>query len=965
MDIRILGPIRLHGRIWRATHLKPRSLIALLLVHANKPVSRDRMIEYLWDDDCPPDARQTLSTYVARAKRALERAVAGARITRISGGYSLLLDADRVDFHRFRSLVAESEAVDDPVRAAQLLELAVDLWRDGYPLGESDTSSARRMRDDLVRGELIPAYRALFDAKLAVGDHGYVLDELPAVLDQRPYDEHLAAQHMRAMDAAGRARDIPDFHRAFVERYTAEYGSPPDLRVRKPQDSAVPETPRPALADLPRDNPYFIGRDDVLHRLDEATTRRDALVAIDGPPGIGKSALIVHWVRARMDHFPDGVLYKNMQGFSASAPLDPADVMADFLLSLGTPSTEVPPKQNRAALLRRSVSGKRLIVVLDNVSDADHARPLLAATNLCPVIISSRRSLTSLALSDNAYLINLQPLADRLRVELLRGRLGPRIAADPTAANAIAALTDGFPLALLIAGEHIATRPSVSLRDLAAQLRDRILDAGGAEDNTLRTVFSWSVNHLGAAERRLFDLLGVHPLPMFSGSVATAISGASRASTEQAVDRLLSARLLEQEGADHYRMHDLLHVLAAERSTEHADHGQARQRMVDWYVLSANAARHHATPDSNEVPELAATSEVEPMHFTDAESALTWFGVERPNLMEVIRLASRAGMGAQLWRLSAAVYEPIRRLGYLHEAMEASRLGISGAEADGDVIGQAGSVNNLGRIFELLHEDTEATRQYERALDLFLSIGHTYGQAVCLHNLATVAMRGNNFSDAVEHYRRSLTLLEQTDGSTWAIAKVHSRLGDLSARLDDVDEARVQYHLSLGLAKQIGDTAGAATTVTALARLHLGVEQFTTAVDYATAALPMHQQVMNRAGTATTLLVLAEAYLELNGGGTVEAEAAAGIYQELQDQHGRADALEVLGRCHSSAGAHLRAAATWQECAKLLAPLDKVRAQRVSGWVHEAQARVAGSVPDPRLPTPLDDSAEPTRPMPR
>ncbi|GAA3021275.1 AfsR/SARP family transcriptional regulator [Actinokineospora globicatena] len=970
MDIRILGPIRLHGRVWTATHLKPRSLVALLLLYANKPVSRDRMIEFLWDDDCPAEARQTLTIYISRAKRAFERAIAGARITSTSAGYSLEVDTDRVDYHRFRALVAQSEATDDPAESARQLERAVALWEDGHPLGESKTSYARRMRDDLIGSELIPAYRALFDAKLATGDHDYVLRELPAIREERPHDEHLAGQYMRALHAAGRTRDIPDFHRAFTQRYTAEHHREPESTFRKLHDDLVAGGPQvtdtppgPALADLPRDTPYFIGREDALRRLDEATARPDALVAIDGPPGVGKTALIARWVRSRMDRFPDGLLYKDFHGFSAAAPLDPTHVMTDFLRQHKISGGDAP--EEKAVLLRQLTSRKRLIVVLDNVSDAEHAKPLLAAMNQCPVIISSRQSLTSLALSDNAYLINIQPLDDQRRIELLRTRLGARVTDDPAAASVIAALTDGFPLVLLIAGEHVAAKPSVSLRDLATQLRERILDAGGSPDRTPRTVFSWSIANLDEPERRLFDLLGVHPLPTFSGSVVAAINGADRASTDHSVDRLLSAQLLQQEGADHYRIHDLLHVLAAERATQHTEHDEARRRMVDWYVLSAVAARHQTTPDDNDVPELAATSSVVPARFTDDKTALDWFTHERPNLMEIIRLAARTGLSAQLWRLSAAIYEPIRRLGYLHEALEASRLGISAAEAAGDVEGQAGSINNLGRIFELLHDDAEAIRQYERAHDLFVSIGHVYGQAVCQHNIATLALKSGRLGDADRHFRRSLTLFERDEGKPWAIAKVHHRLGDLSVQLGNLDEAGVQYHLALGLAKQIGDTGGAATTVTALARLHLGIEQFATAVEYGTKALPMHEQVRNRAGTAATLLVLAEARLGLEGGGTVEAEAAAGIFHDLQDQHGRADALEILGRCHSSAGAHERAAAVWQECAELLASIDAERARRVSGWVRAAQARVARTVPAPRGPTPLDDTAEPTRPLPR
>ncbi|MBM7770665.1 DNA-binding SARP family transcriptional activator [Actinokineospora baliensis] len=982
MEIRILGPIRLHGRLWTGTHRKPRGLLELLLVNANRVVSREVMIEYLWDDGGPPKPHKTLQVYLSRVKGIVERTFEDVKLRTSQNGCSIELDPNRVDYHRFRALVEKgnrSTAKGDHAQAAEHLEQAVTLWRDGHPLGSANTSCARRMRDQLITRDLVPAYRALFEAKLLSGGHEYVLRELRDVLADYPHDDTLAGQWMRALHAGGLQRDIPDFHRTFTRRLRTELNTAPspgfgqlyeELAANEEPAADAGPPPAPALAELPRDTPYYTGRADLLRLLDEATGRDDALVAVDGPPAIGKTGLLVHWVRTRMDRFPDGVLFKDLQGFSRhSAPMDAAAVMADFLLSLGVPKEDIPGDRGElTGRLRSEVTGKRLLLVLDNVGDAEHARPLLEATTRCRVVISSRRALTSLALSDNAYLITVGPLSGQHQLDLLEARIGTRVREDPAAARRLATLTGGLPLALMIVAHLVAIRPSIPLRDLADQLGEarRILDAdghGSANGTTLRSAFTWSVAELSERERELFDLLGAHPLPEFSGGAAAAMAAIGPA-TEQALDGLLGAHLVDPAGTDRYRMHDLLHAFAAERAAHlGARVARAERRVVDWYLLSALAARDKAVPGGNDIPVPPVDEPVEAAEFASAESALHWFATERANLMEAIRLAKRLGLNSRLWRLSAAVYEPIRRLGYPRDALEAAELGAVAAEAVGDVEGQAGSLNNVGRVHEILHNDLEAARWYQRALALFSSIGHVYGQAVCLHNLATVQMKNEQYAAAVQLYQRSLALLEPGDGNQWAIANVHRRLGDLHTRMSNHRAALSHYHQAIVLAREINDTGGAAVALTALAALHVATDEFTTAITYGEAALGMHQQVMDRAGTAAAFRVLAEARLELDGEGAIEAEAAAGIYFDLGDDLGRADALEILGRAHSAAGAHARAAAAWRECAGLLVAADPKRAEKVGGWVRAARARAGLPVPNQRSAEPLEDTAEPTRPL--
>src|SRR4029450_3682725 len=113
--------------------------------------------------------------------------------------------------------------------------------------------------------------------------------------------------------------------------------------------------------------------------------------AIAGTAGVGKTALAVHWGHRVRDKFPDGQLYVNLRGGAAAPPLPPLAALAHMLRSLGVPAEQVPTELDLAAANYRSVlSGKRVLVVLDNAADPDQVRPLLPGESGCLVVVTSR-----------------------------------------------------------------------------------------------------------------------------------------------------------------------------------------------------------------------------------------------------------------------------------------------------------------------------------------------------------------------------------------------------------------------------------------------------------------------------------------------------------------------------------------------------------------------------------------------
>jgi DNA-binding SARP family transcriptional activator len=191
MEFRVLGPFEVveNGRAIRLSGRKQRALLALLALNAHEVVSRDRLIDELWQGKPPPAAETTLRSYVSRL-----RAVIGFdRLQTRTPGYVLAIAPDQLDAVRFEALVASgrAELADGHAQAAaELIEQALALWR-GPVL--ADLADEPFVRTEVARLEelCLSAREELIEAKLATGRHAEVVGELDALVAEHPLRERL------------------------------------------------------------------------------------------------------------------------------------------------------------------------------------------------------------------------------------------------------------------------------------------------------------------------------------------------------------------------------------------------------------------------------------------------------------------------------------------------------------------------------------------------------------------------------------------------------------------------------------------------------------------------------------------------------------------------------------------------------------------------------------------------------
>src|SRR5262249_27801280 len=145
----------------------------------------------------------------------------------------------------------------------------------------------------------------------------------------------------------------------------------------------------------------------------------------------GKTSLAVHWAYRHLAGFDGGQLYVNLHGFGLDPKLDAFDALGQLLRGLGVGEDALPGSvDERAAQFRSLVSGRRMLIVLDNASDSAQVRPLLPGVGAHVTLITSRRRLDGLTVSEGVRQLLLDPMPDEDATGLLRRHVAPDRAGD-------------------------------------------------------------------------------------------------------------------------------------------------------------------------------------------------------------------------------------------------------------------------------------------------------------------------------------------------------------------------------------------------------------------------------------------------------------------------------------------------------------------------------------------------------
>lgn len=910
MRVRVLGTMEVgDGRQWHAVPgQKCRAVLARLLAAAPDAVTLDQLVDEVWGEHPPKTAPTQIHAHVLKLRRLLDDADGRVLVT-AKPGYRLDLGPQDVDAQVFEAAVTDGVTRlqdGEPAAAAAVLADALALWRGAALQDAPPTERVEAMVHRLEEIRL-DALEARIDADLRCCRHGAVIGELRELVREQPLREELwrllmvalyrSHRQAEAMQEYQRLRtvlvdelgtdpcpELQEVHQQVLEGTLPGAGSAgpasptagPD-EAPEPDDLVLGSSAPWQVNQLPADVADFTGRQGQVDAVVDALTAAapdgaPPVVVVHGAPGAGKSTLAVHAARRAADAFPDAQLYLDLRG-TAQPARDAAELLGEMLRALGVVGRALPDGlEQRAAMLRSRLDGRRVLLVLDDADSAEQVRPLLPPDGGSAVLVSSRGVLTHLPGAQHVEVAALDaPEAHALLAQIVGAE---RVAAEPDEAAAIAEACGHLPLALRIAGGRLLSRPRWSLRVLRERLEDdsrRLSEMRLGDLDVLVSVES-SLRGLPEDAVRAFDLLGLLDGD-FPGWVVQPLL--DDAAAEEVLERLVDANLVAHVGMDvagqpRYRLHDLLRACAVQRcGRRSADEtrGSVRRLLAGW--LAALDHARDLLPPSLYDPPAQATDRlvVQDLDLARAlENPLQWFAAERRQVLGAVGLAAQWQLGGLAWELASGAVTFYDARALYDDWEHSHRIALEACS--GDTLGEAVLLRGLAQIDEYRLRPEEALERMSHSLGLFTELGHQRGMCLATLGLASLHRDAGDLDEAMELASRALEHLPPDRDLEAAVRCAGGRV--LRAR-GEVDGARAWLDQALALARAGGDEHREALVLRESSWLQHQCHESRFALEGFRRALSILERLEDDRCAATVLLSLGQAHLDLDE----RADAAA------------------------------------------------------------------------------------------
>ncbi|MDR3081630.1 MAG: tetratricopeptide repeat protein, partial [Streptomyces sp.] len=531
--------------------------------------------------------------------------------------------------------------------------------------------------------------------------------------------------------------------------------------------------PVDVVSNLSAPDQLFFGRDEDLALLERSAETviaggRPVTWLVHGMGGVGKTALIEQAAAKVKDRFPDGRIEINLNGFESETdtagtlqraqPLSSGQALERLLSRVGHPSIPADLAQ-RSDEWRAWLSGRRVLLVLDNAADEQTITPLLPGADAqCLTLISSRNQ--DFLLVPPEQCIRLDGISEEAAVTLLRSTGHNAANADSETLAELARRCCCLPVALRPIG---AALRNSTVGDVLAAMDDDVLAEFPHADAAVRKAFQVSYKALPADLRTVLHHCAWHPGRTYSAAGMAAMLGVPVGKAVLRLGRLQDVHLLQRaQGA--FTFHDLYLPLAREAASGSTPEGprSARTRLHEYLLTHLTAARMELY---GEAPEGMTTAKR--ARFDGPQAALGWLHDHTAELEAAATAALRDGW-TRAHELATGTSRWLRHEDRYDTAADQCRQALNLATTTGNRIGQTNALQGLADCHRMQDEYDTAADHYRQALNLATTTGNRIGQANALWGLARCHRALDNTKRSRESFLEAARLYEEIGNHQWA-----------------------------------------------------------------------------------------------------------------------------------------------------------------------------------------------------
>lgn len=553
-------------------------------------------------------------------------------------------------------------------------------------------------------------------------------------------------------------------------------------------------TPPPPPVVVPREVPLpsspFINRRNELSRFesilaDDHDHGGPRLIAVEGEDDIGKTDLVGRWASQAHDRFPDGSVYCDLSDHARNGAVDLVAVLGAMMRSLGTAESFWPSDlAGRANHWRSLTSGKRLLVVLDNMDNPAWLPSLKPGSSESTLVMISRFN-TEALLAEGAELVEVPPLNTDHGVELLSWFYGKdRTAVEVETARALVSVCGGSPAAMRRIGGRLRRAPGLKLsqifQETSAAMHGSHSAAAEAAKQTLQD--------MSDDVRELFRTLSCHPGSEFSTDLAEAMHNGSNA--RESLQQLESAQLLVSRPGDRWRI-PALGLPYSSGSSDRRD--RALRRMTDWYQSAARCA-DMLVMDAQRLRVSQVNLNPAPfaIPLASPRAGLDWLQMELANLLAIQEHAANRGWDQDVVSIEESLWALYINRKHPGDWGDSSQRAVAAAQRLGDIAAQSRMHAQRGRyLSEQSDSCTGPAKQEQR--DAALTEMH----------------HARELARSIPHQRLEASAIEFA-------GRVHTKQGEH-------DKAIASYEFAIRVNKEL-----AVARAVALNQHHLGAEYIST-----------------------------------------------------------------------------------------------------------------------------------------